>query len=156
MLREALNAVRGKVRAIVHRRRLERDLQDELAFHLAMRAQRLCDAGLDEGAAAADAERRFGNVMRWRERCRRVWMLEPLERFLQDLRYGARMLRRSPSFTATVVATLALGVGVTTAGLAVLDLRRLPVPRPDELVLLHWTTQTSVSWASVTNADGCE
>jgi macrolide transport system ATP-binding/permease protein len=156
MLREALNAVRGKVRAIVHRRRLERDLQDELAFHLAMRAQRLCDAGLDEGAAAADAERRFGNVMRWRERCRRVWMLEPLERFLQDLRYGARMLRLSPSFTATVVATLALGVGVTTAGLAVLDLRRLPVPRPDELVLLHWTTQTSVSWASVTNADGCE
>jgi predicted permease len=156
MLREALNAVRLRIRSLVHRRRLERDLQDELAFHVAMRAEKLREAGLDEGAAAAAAERRFGNTMRWRERCRGVWTPEPLERFVQDLRYGARMLRRSPSFTATVVATLAVGVGVTTAGMAVLDLRPLPVPRPDELVLLHWTTQTATSWDSVAGADGCE
>jgi hypothetical protein len=155
MLREALNAVRLRIRSLVHRGRLERDLQDELAFHLAMRAEKLRDAGLDDGTAAAAAERRFGNGMRWRERCRAVWTLEPLERLGQDLRYGARMLRRSPSFTATVVATLALGVGVVTAGLAVLDLRPLPVPRPGELVLLHWTTQTNPDFVSVTTASGC-
>jgi macrolide transport system ATP-binding/permease protein len=156
MLREILNAARLRIRALVHRRRLERDLQDELAFHVAMRAGKLRDAGLDDSAAAVVAEKRFGNTMRWRERCRGVWTLEPLERFVQDLRYGARMLRRSPSFTATVVATLAVGVGVTTAGLAVLDLRPLPVPRPDELVLLHWTTQTQPDFVSVTTATGCE
>jgi predicted permease len=156
MLREALNAVRLRIRSLVHRRRLERDLRDELAFHVAMRTEKLRGAGLDDGAAAAAAERRFGNAMRWRERCRAVWALEPLERFLQDLRYGARMLRRSPSFTATVVATLALGVGVTTAGLAVLDLRPLPVPRPHELVLLHWTTQSAPDFVSVTTANGCD
>jgi predicted permease len=156
VLREMLNAVRGRIRAVAQRRRLERDLEDELAFHVAMRAEKLRGAGLDDEAATAAAERRFGNVMRLREACRAVWTLEPLERFAQDLRYGARMLRRSPSFTATVVATLALGVAVTTAGLAVLDLRPLPVPRPDELVLLHWTTQTAPDFDSVTSADGCE
>ena len=98
MLREIANAVCGRIRSLVHRRRLERDLQDELAFHLAMRAERLRGEGLDAGAAAAAAaERRFGNVMRLREACRSVWTLGPLERFAQDLRYGARMLRRSPS-----------------------------------------------------------
>jgi predicted permease len=157
VLREIANAVRGRIRALVHRRRLERDLRDELAFHLAKRAEKLRGEGFDAGTAAAGAERRFGNVMRMREACRSVWALEPVERFAQDLRYGARMLRRSASFTATVVATLALGVGATTAIVAVVELRPLPLPRPEELVLLHWNRQAhSGSWDAASGMEGCE
>jgi predicted permease len=156
VLREALLEIRLRLRALVHRRRLDRDLEDELAFHLAMRAEKYRAAGLGVDDARAAAQRRFGNVLSLKEACRELWTLRAVERLGQDLRYGARMLRRSPGFTAVVLATLTLGVGSTTAILAFLDLRPLPVPRPDELVLLHWTTEKARSYDAVTTISGCE
>ena len=113
-------------------------------------------AGLGVDDAQAAAQRRFGNVLSLKEACRELWTLNAVERLGQDLRFGARMLRRSPGFTAVALATLTLGVGSTTAILAFLDLRPLPVPRPEELVLLHWTTQKPSSHDAVTTISGCE
>jgi len=156
VLREALHEIRLRLRALVHRRRLDRDLEDELAFHLAMRAEKYRAAGLDPDHAQAAAHRRFGNVMGLKEACRELWTLTSVERLAQDLRYGARMLRRSPGFTAVAVATLTLGIGATTAIVAFLDLRPLPVPHPEELVLLHWTSEVSTSWDAAFTFSGCE
>jgi predicted permease len=156
VLRELLHEIRLRLRALVHRRRLDRDLEDELAFHLAMRAQKYGTAGLRPADARAAAQRRFGNVVGLKEACRELWTLGAIERLAQDVRYGARMLRRNVGFTAVAVATLALGVAAATAVLAFLDLRPLPVPHPDELVLLHWTTETSTSSDAATTFSGCE
>src|SRR5258706_7730321 len=90
MLREALHEIRLRLRALVHRRRLDRDLEDELAFHLAMRAAKYRAAGLDPDHAQAAAHRQFGNVMGLKEACRELWTLTSVERLAQDLRYGAR------------------------------------------------------------------
>ena len=157
MLRETLHEIRLRLRALIHRRRLDRDLEDELAFHLAMRAEKYRAAGVAPDEAQFAAHRRFGNVLSLKEACRELWTLNAVERLAQDLRYAARMLRRSPGFTAVALATLTLGVGATTAVLAFLDVRPLPVPRPEELVLLHWTTETSTAgWDAATTFSGCE
>ena len=137
MLREALHEIRLRLRALVYRGRLDRDLEDELAFHLAMRAEKYRAVGLDPDIAQAAAQRRFGNVVGLKEACRELWTLNAVERLAQDLRYGARMLRRSPGFTAVVVLIIALGVGANTAVFSVLNslvFRSLPVPEPGRLV----------------------
>jgi hypothetical protein len=117
-----------RIHALFHRRRLERDLDDELAFHLAMRAEK-------EGATAA--RRRFGNPTRIRETCRDLWTFAALETLGQDLRYAVRTLTAAPSFTAVAVLSLALGIGANAALFSVMDvmlLRPLPVRHPEELV----------------------
>ena len=137
MLREALHEIRLRLRALVYRGRLDRDLEDELAFHLAMRAEKYRAVGLDPDLAQAAAQRRFGNVLGLKEACRELWTLNAVERLAQDLRYGARMLRRSPGFTAVVVLIIALGVGANTAVFSVLNslvFRSLPVAEPGRLV----------------------
>jgi len=151
-----LHAIRLRLRALIHRRRLDRDLEDELAFHLAMREENYRSAGLPPDEARFAAHRRLGNLSSLKEACRELWTLNAVERLGQDLRYAARMLRRSPGFTAVALVTLTLGVGATTAVLAFLDLRPLPVSRPAELVLLHWTTQTATGWDAATTFSGCE
>ncbi|HEY6249720.1 MAG TPA: ABC transporter permease [Candidatus Angelobacter sp.] len=122
------------------RRRLDRDLEDELDFHLAMR-----EAGnQSEGAAAQDihsaARKQFGNVARFKEVCRELWTFQTVESFLQDQRYGTRILRKNPGFTTVAILTLALGIGANTAIFSLtyqILLRQLPVQHPEELVILR-------------------
>jgi putative ABC transport system permease protein len=136
-LGEALTALRLRLRAVFHRRQLDRDLEDEIRFHLEMRDEG-CQA---ESAGAADARyaarRRFGNVTSIKEACREVWTLGWLEALWQDVRYGCRQLRSNRSFTAVTVATLALGIAAATTIYGVCDAfvwKTPSVPEPDTLV----------------------
>lgn len=136
---EWLNSLRLRVRAFLRRRRMEQDLQDELAFHLAMREEQLGASGARD--AGAGARRRFGNVTRIREDLRESWALAPrLGAFVRDFRYAARTLPRSPGFAAVVVLTLGLGIGANTAFFSVVNavlIRPLGYAGADRLLLLY-------------------
>ena len=133
MLLERVSAIWLRAKALVHRRRLDRDLDEELAFHLAMRAK---SCG-DDPAARAAARRQFGNTTRIREACRELWTFAALETLWQDLRYAVRTLARTPAFSMVAVLSLALGIGANSALFSLMDvmlLRALPVKNPQDLV----------------------
>src|SRR5512133_3548185 len=132
----------------------DRDVDDELAFHLAMRAELLESSGLDPQSARDAALQRFGDVAVVRERCitishereRRMKRLELWTALRQHLRHALRRLRAAPAFAGAVLVMLTLGIGAATAVFGVVDgilLRPLPFDRPDRLVALRHTLQVS-------------
>ena len=133
---EWFSSLRLRLRALFTRPQRERDLQDEVAFHLAMREQQVRASGAPD--ARAHARRRFGSVAKIQDDVRDAWALAPgLSSLVQDLRYGTRMIRRGPGFALLVVVILGLGVAVNTVMFSVVNavvVRPLPFPQADRLV----------------------
>jgi putative ABC transport system permease protein len=117
-----------------------RDLDDELRQHVDRRASRLIERGVAAADAGAMARRRFGNMTAIREEAMSVWSWRWLGQLTQDLRFGARMLRRDPTFAVSAVLTLGLATGATTAVFSIVSgllLRPLPFPDPDRLIAVY-------------------
>lgn len=127
-----------RMRALLGRTRMERDMEEEFAFHLEREAEKLEIEGLSPAEARRLARVRFGGVERHRERVRQAWGIGVVTDLAADLRYALRQLRRSPGFSTLAVVTLALGIGGTVALGSVawgVLLRPLPVEDEGELVV---------------------
>src|SRR4051794_2967406 len=139
--------MRRALRLVFRRAQIIDAVEDELAFHLDMRTQRLIACGMAPEAARREALRQFGDVDSVRRDCvtfdeereRTMRRRNYREELVQDLVYAARTLRRNLGFSLVVVLTLALGIGANTAIFTLIDavvLRYLDVPQPERLVAI--------------------
>jgi predicted permease len=131
-----------RLRAILRGGALERELEEELRFHLEQDVHKHVVSGLSRDEATRRARLAFGGVDQIKEECRDARGIRLLETIVQDLRYGLRTLKRAPLFSTTAVATIASSIAslatVFTLG-HTLFFRQLPVDRPDELVVVSAT-----------------
>jgi hypothetical protein len=114
-------------------------LDEDIRDHIERETEDNIDRGLAPDAARDAARRQFGNVALAKENTRAVWIPVWLDQMLQDGRYGLRMLRRAPSFSAIVVLTLAVGIGLSTAAVSVVNavlVRPLSYPHAERLFWL--------------------
>ena len=136
-----LRIVLRQLWALVRFRQVNRDIDDEVASHLAEAADEYVRQGLSPEEARWAARRSFGGVTQTKEVYRQIGSVMWLEDVAHDVRHGLRTLRKSPAFTAAAAATLALAIGANTAMVSVLNavlLRPLPYRSPEQLVML-WT-----------------
>jgi predicted permease len=149
----AMNALRFVFRRFFRRRQLDRELNDELASHIAMETSLRMQEGESPEAARQAALRQFGNLGLVAEVTRSKWGFTWIEHALNDARYAARSFARTPLFSAIVMITLALGIGSSTSIFSLLDgilLRALPFPESNRLMML-WevppeTRKPNVVW----------
>ena len=115
-----------RIRYLINRRRLDAEIENDMEFHREM--------------AARAGRSNFGNMLRMREQAQEAWGWTWLDRLGQDLRYGVRILARSPGFTVIAVLVLAIGIGVNVSAFSLFDmvaLKPLPVREPENLLRLE-------------------
>ena len=130
----------NSITRLFRRRQRYEDLSVSIQEHIAERTEEFIADGMPRVQAEASARREFGNVGLIEQKSREAWQWPALESILADLKFVLRRLRKSPGFTATVLLTLAIGIGANTAVFSVLNsviLKPLPYPEPDRLVSLN-------------------
>lgn len=133
------------------RKRWQDFLDEEIREYIEHETDENIARGMSPEAARQAAIRKFGNVTRVKEDARAVWTAVWLEQWLQDAGYGWRMLRRNPAFSAAVVLTLALGIGMNSAMFSVMDavlFRHVSYPDSERLI---WVAQYDTDWQSETD-----
>jgi predicted permease len=148
-LRRLLDQFKMRVRMFFGRSAAGSQLDDELQFHLDRQIAENLSAGMPPGQARRAALRAFGNPALLRDQTRATWSWNWLESLARDLRFALRALCRNPGFTATIIGTMAVGIGASAAMFTVVDhvlLRPLPYRDAGRLVVLEETNGSPETW----------
>src|SRR5256885_1701019 len=128
-----------RVRSLFRWAQADQELDDELRDHLERKTEEYVEQGMTQEEAHRRVRLELGGIEQTKEKCRDARRVNWIQDFVHDLRFGLRILRKSPGFTAAVVLTLALGIGATTAIFTLIDavmLKSLPVANPKQLYRL--------------------
>src|SRR5499426_587192 len=131
--------------SLLRRGRYEREMEEEMRFHLEMQIEQNLTSGMAPEEARFAARRQFGNQTWLKEVSREMWSLNSIETLIQDLRYGSRMLLKIPGFALVAIITLSLGIGANTTIFSLINsllLKPIPFPQADRLALV-WQSQVN-------------